>query len=120
MAIYSWTVGSTLEWREVEGGGLPGSRVGLRATVVNNILYVTGGRGDRDKVDTTSILSWNPTNEFWQTVGTLFVTRYNHAAVAVSSSILESACLGDCKSLCAAKPAGYYAPECCATTGICL
>ena len=41
MAVYS--SGSQLEWREVEGGQLPSQRAGLRATLVDNVIFVTGG-----------------------------------------------------------------------------
>ena len=41
MAVYS--SGRQLEWREVEGGELPVPRLYLQATLVDNILFVTGG-----------------------------------------------------------------------------
>ena len=41
MAVYF--SGSQLEWREVDGGQLPSPREGLRATLVNDVLFVTGG-----------------------------------------------------------------------------
>ena len=57
--------------------------------MVDNILYVTGGD---DFNHSTSILSWNPSTETWQTAGELAKARYGHAAVAVPSSILSSEC----------------------------
>ena len=77
-----------LEWRET--GQLPKPRAWLRASVVGNILYVTGG-GD-DNGFHTSILSWNPSMETWQQAGKLAVGRATHAAVAVPSSMLSSEC----------------------------
>merc|ERR1712223_1784857 len=41
VAVYF--AGSPLVWREVEGGELPSPRFGRRATVVGDVLYVTGG-----------------------------------------------------------------------------
>ena len=85
MAVYSG--GSQLEWREVAGGQLPSPRYGLRASVVNKILFVTGGSNGFN--DLTSILSWDPVAESWQPAGDLAVGRYDHAVVAVPTSIVE-------------------------------
>ena len=84
MAVYS--SGSQLEWREVEGGQLPSPREGLRATLIGEILFVTGGL---DGNYLTSILSWDPVAESWQKAGDLAVGRAHHAAVAVPTSLLE-------------------------------
>ena len=84
MAVYS--SGSQLEWREVEGGQLPSPRSRLRAASVDGVLYVTGGY---DGKYLTSILSWDPVAESWQAAGNLAVGRYYHAAVAVSTSLVE-------------------------------
>ena len=84
MAVYS--SGSQLEWREVEGGQLPEPRSGPRATSVGEILFVTGGY---DGNDLTSILSWDPVAESWQQAGDLAVARFDHAAVAVPTSLVE-------------------------------
>ena len=82
VAVYS--AGSPLVWREVEGGELPSPRSGLRATVVGEILYVSGGYFyDGNNNYLTSVVSWNPAGESWQEVGNLAVGRYFHAAVAV-------------------------------------
>ena len=87
MAVYS--AGSPLVWREVEGGELPSPRRGLRATVVGEILYVSGGYFyDGGHNYLTSVLSWNPAGESWQEVGDLAVGRYNHAAVVVPAEVL--------------------------------
>ena len=84
VAVYS--AGSPLVWREVEGGELPSPRYGLRATVVGDILYVSGGYDGNNRL--TSVLSWNPAGETWQEVGDLAVARSSHAAVAVPTSVL--------------------------------
>ena len=86
VALY--TGGSQLEWREVESGKLPSPRRGLRASLVDNTIFVAGG-WDYDK---TSILSWDPASESWQPAGDLKVGRGFHAAVAIPSSIVESEC----------------------------
>ena len=89
MAVYS--SGSQLEWREVEGGELPSPRAGLRATLVGDLLFVTGGYdgGNLTSPRLTSILSWDPVGETWQAAGDLAVARYYHAAVALPSSFIE-------------------------------
>jgi len=80
-----------LEWRET--GQLPTVRWGLRAAVVDNVLYVTGGlEGDDDGIVLTSILAWDPVSETWQQAGELAVKRAYHAAIAVPSSILSTEC----------------------------
>ena len=86
MAVYS--SGSQLEWREVEGGQLPSPRYGLRATLVGDVLYVTGDRDDGGN-GLTSILSWDPVAESWQPAGDLAAGRSFHAAVAVPTSLVE-------------------------------
>ena len=70
MAVYS--AGSPLVWREVEGGELPSPRQGLPATVLGDVLHVTGGY---DGNYLTSVLSWNPAGETWQKVDNLAVAR---------------------------------------------
>ena len=96
--VASYTVGNNLlEWREVDGGQLPSPRAGLRASMVGNSIFVTGGlHGD---TFLTSILSWDPTNESWQAAGNLSVARFQHAAVAVSLPTIASECLArpDCR-----------------------
>ena len=84
MATFS-SGGQLEEWREVEGGELPNPRFGLRATLVGDILFVTGGLDD-DYL--TSILSWDPVAESWQAAGDLAVARAFHAAVAVPDSLI--------------------------------
>merc|ERR1712037_808803 len=86
VAIYSGG-GSQLEWREVETGRLPTPRPELRAAVIENHIYVTGGQ---DYL--TEILRWDPSSESWQQVGNLGVGRYGHAVLAIPSSIIESEC----------------------------
>ena len=86
MAVYS--SGGQLEWREVDGGHLPSPRAGLRATLIDDILFVSGGTDD-DYNYLTSILSWDPVAESWQQAGELAVGRYDHAAVAVPTSLVE-------------------------------
>ena len=101
--VATYTSGSQLEWREVEGGQLPKPRWGLRAATVDNVIFVTGGDVDvsyDDEADDygygvsyvgnlTTILSWDPLTESWQHAGELKVGRFNHAAVAIPSSIIE-------------------------------
>ena len=84
--VATYTGGSQLEWREV--GQLPSGRYGLRATIVDNVIFVTGGLGDGGN-DLTSILSWDRSTESWHAAGDLAVERSSHAVVAVSSSIIE-------------------------------
>ena len=85
MAVYS--AGSPLVWRQVEGGELPSPRWGLRATVVGDTIYVSGGY-DADNY-LTSVLSWNPAGETWQEVGDLAVAREYHAAVVVPADVVS-------------------------------
>ena len=85
MAVYS--AGSLLVWREVEGGELSTPRSGLRASVVNNILYVSGGV--YDQVQLTSVLLWNQAGQAWQEAGHLAVGRHIHAAVSVPLSLIN-------------------------------
>ena len=86
VAVYS--AGSPLVWRKVEGGELPSPRNGLRATVVGDVLYVSGGV-DSNGNDLTSVLSWNPAGETWQEVGNLALARDFHASVAVPAEVVS-------------------------------
>merc|ERR1712062_46869 len=89
--IATYTSSSTLSWRIVEAGDLPSARQGLRAAVVENVLYVTGGD---DGNDLTAILSWDPVQEKWTHAGDLKVARRFHAVVAIPSNAIECvACL---------------------------
>jgi len=84
VAIY--TDGSqTLEWRET--GELPKARTGLRAALVDHILYVTAGEGDD-----FHFLSWNPSTETWLPAGELTRGRNTPAVIAVPSSVLSNQC----------------------------
>ena len=95
VAVYS---SGGLQWREVAGGELPTPRWGLKAAMVGDILYVTGGR-DRDldtvkktkRNDLTSILAWDPVSESWKAAGNLNVARSDHAAVAIPGSMIKCA-----------------------------
>ena len=87
MAVYS--SGSQLEWREVEGGQLPQPRWGQAATMVGDIIFVTGGT-DESSNYFTSILAWDPVAESWQRAGDLAVGRGRHAAVAVPTSVIDA------------------------------
>ena len=83
------------KWREVEGGALPLTTRGFRATSVGKTLYVTGGL----HVDGVSriedwILSWDPIKEKWQKAGHLLTARFTHAAVPLPSSVINSYCIG--------------------------
>ena len=91
VAIY--TGGSQLEWRDVEGGQLPNlPSLGLRATLVDGVIFVTGGYHDNTGSELTEVLSWDPLTESWKPAGDLKKWRHHHAAVAITSSILESEC----------------------------
>ena len=89
VAIYTGD-GSQLEWRGT--GPLPTPRYELRATVIENYIYVTGGHIDGHIHDLTEVLRWDPSSESWQLVGNLGFGRYDHAVVAIPSSIIESEC----------------------------
>ena len=80
--------GKELHWREVEGGELPSGRWKLKAAMVDDIIYVTGGQDDHFN-DLTSILAWDPVAESWQDVGDLAVARYGHAAVAIPLAMMR-------------------------------
>ena len=86
MAVYS-SGGQLEEWKEVEGGELPSPRTGLRATLVGDTLFVTGGKDNNYFFP--SILSWDPVAESWQSAGDLAVARSDHAAVAVPDSLID-------------------------------
>ena len=75
----------------MEGGQLPTPRTGLKAAMVKNVLYVTGGE-DANNDPVTSILSWDNDSKTWTSAGDLKVARHSHAAVAIPSSIIESEC----------------------------
>ena len=72
----------------MEGGQLPEPRYGLRATLIGDVLFVTGGE-DYGGNEFTLILSWDPVAESWQPAGDLAVERGFHAAVAVPTSLVE-------------------------------
>jgi len=86
--VATYSGGSITEWKEVAGGRLPQQRFKLRAAIVDDIIYVIGGTDDK-YVQITSILSWDPSTESWQTAGDLAVARSCFAAVAVPSKIIE-------------------------------
>ena len=87
--VATYTSGVPLQWREVETGNLPTPRYHLRATTVDNIVYVTGGY-DGDYL--SSILYWNAATESWGLAGYLSVARAYHGATAVPSALLSSEC----------------------------
>ena len=89
MAVYSGG-GSELEWKEVDSGDLPSPRGFLRATLVCNKLYVSGGYELGAYL--TSILSWDPEAETWREAGKLALAREYHAAVAVPTKIIAPYC----------------------------
>ena len=91
MQVAFYTSDSQLEWREVETGKLPSPRRNLRAVLVDNTIFVTGG-GDGCDYLLTSILSWDPSTECWRPAGDLGEGRSSHAAVALPSLIIESEC----------------------------
>ena len=76
----------------MEGGELPQPRLGSRATLVGDTLFVTSGTDDGfDDAfnDLTSILSWDPVAESWQAAGDLAVARDYHAAAAVPEWLID-------------------------------
>ena len=90
--VATYTGDSQLAWREEETSQLPlPARYGLRAAVVDNHIYITGGISWYNN-GTTTILRWDPSTESWQYAGDLAVARSIHAAVAVPSSLFESEC----------------------------
>ena len=72
----------------MEGGELPQPRYGSRATLVGDILFVTGGVDNNNYF--TSILSWDSVTESWQEAGDLAVARYEHAVVAIPTSTVAT------------------------------
>ena len=88
--IATYTSSSTLSWRIVETGDLPSGRRGLKAAVVENVLYVTGGSDDHWN-DLTAILSWDPLQEKWTYTGDLKVARKYHATIP--SNAIECAAM---------------------------
>ena len=86
--IATYSTSSTLSWRIVETGDLPSARQGLRAAVIENIVYVSGGKAGESF---TAILSWDPVQEKWTHAGDLKVARHYHAAVAIPSNAVECA-----------------------------
>ena len=72
----------------MEGGELPRPRMSPQATLVGDILFVTGGQDDGYTV-LTSILSWDPVAESWQSAGDLAVWRRDHAAVALPDTLID-------------------------------
>ena len=86
--IATYTSSSTLSWRIVETGDLSSGRLGLRAAVVENVLYVSGGHPYDDDY-LTAILSWDPVQEKWTHAGDLKVARAHHAVVAIPSNAIE-------------------------------
>ena len=75
----------------METSRLPSPRTRPTASLVDNIIFVTGG-ADQYMSDLTAILSWDPSTQSWREAGNLAVGRDDHAAVAVPSIILESEC----------------------------
>ena len=84
VAVYS--SGSQLQWREIETGQLPEPNDSMQATLLNDIIYISGGCCFPFK---SYILSWDPSTETWKDEGDLTVPRAAHAAVAVPSSIIN-------------------------------
>ena len=74
----------------METGYLPSPRFGLRAAVVDNLIYVIGGRNDGNAL--SSILNWDTVTESWDHAGDLSVARRNHGAVAVPASVVSFEC----------------------------
>ena len=83
--------GRHLEWRE--GGQLKEPGRGHRATLVNDILYLTGGSAGVNHDNSDFILSWDPVSKSWEKAGKLAVGRqHESAAVAISRSMIAPYC----------------------------
>ena len=76
----------------METGELPTPRSGLKAAMVDNLIYVIGGKNRKTGNALSSILYWNTVNESWEHAGNLSVARYAHGAVAVPSSVIAFEC----------------------------
>jgi len=63
-------------WRTLTTARLPSPRYGLRAGIVNNVIYVFGGAGGSSVLNT--ILSFNKAVESWQPAGQMTLERYGH------------------------------------------
>ena len=86
VALFDPDSDNNMQWREI--GQLPIATYGLRAAVIDNIIFVTGGFNQLD-----SILAWDPINESWKEEGKLSVGRYKHAAVGIPLAKIQSGCL---------------------------
>ena len=75
-------------------GDIPSRTQGLKAAVLANTIFVTGGRDD-DNNALSSILSWDPSTETWQSAGDLAEGRFYHAIVSVPSSIIKAECAAE-------------------------
>ena len=89
--IATYTSDSALSWRTVETGDLPSAREGLKAAVVGNVVYVSGGWNHGDNDIFTAILSWDPLQEKWTHAGDLKMARARPGAVAIRSNTIECA-----------------------------
>ena len=74
----------------MKGGDLPQPNAGLRATLVGDVLFVTGGLDHG--IELSSILAWDPVAEAWQPAGDLGAARDLHAAVAIPASTVAMYC----------------------------
>ena len=90
--VATYANGVPLRWKEVETGVLPANRIGARAAVVDNIIYVIGGETDCSNSFLSSILYWNATSETWGSAGSLSLARYRFGAVAINSSVISNEC----------------------------
>jgi len=88
--VSSYNAGVPLKWRL--SAFLPSPRRGATAAVIGNNIVITGGRDQNHNIVLTTILSWDPVAESWQSAGDLAVTRNYHAAVAVPSTMIEPYC----------------------------
>ena len=88
--IHFHTFTFTFTYNKVETGRLPTPRAGLQAAVIDNHIFVTGGKDGHNHL--AQILRWDPSTESWQHVGSLTVGRESHAAVVIPSSLIESEC----------------------------
>ena len=60
----------------METGRLPSARSGLKAAVIDNNIFVTGGYDGENYL--TEILHWDPSTGSWQHIGDLAQARQLH------------------------------------------
>ncbi len=77
------------KWEYV-GSAMPQNTIGASATVLDGIVYVTGGlTGSQDKPEISgTVWSFNPSTNEWKTAGHMATARHLHRSVAYGSKII--------------------------------